>query len=73
MRDIERYRPEAGSPAIAMGRCTDADARIDLVGKPRKASCTAGALEASPADIKATLAKRKLEAKAKKPTDWKEL
>ena len=73
LRDLERYRPETGSPAIAMGRCTDPDTRIDLVGKPRPASCTAGALEATPADIKATLAKRKAEAKAKKPTDWKDL
>lgn len=73
LRDLERYRPETGSAAIGMGRCTDADARVDLVGKPRPASCTAGALEATAADSKATLAKRKADAKTKKPTDWKDL
>ena len=73
LRELERYRPEAGSAAIGIGSCTDADARVDLVGKPRSASCTTGALEAAAGAIKATLAQRKAEAKAKKPTDWKDL
>jgi hypothetical protein len=72
LRDVERDRPEKGSPAIAMGKCSDADARSDLNGKPRGTVCTAGALEAPAADIKATLAERKA-AQKKKPTGWEEL
>lgn len=72
LREVERYRPEKGSPAIALGQCRDADARSDLTGKPRGGVCTAGALEAPAADIKATLAARKAEQK-KKPTGWEEL
>lgn len=76
LRDVERYRPEKGSPAIALGLCADADARSDLNGKPRGKVCTAGALEAPVADVQATLAARKAEEKAKgkkKATGWEEI
>lgn len=73
LKEVERYRPETGSAAIALGRCMDPDARRDLVGKPRGTTCTAGALEAPPADVKATLAQRKSAPAKKKTTDWRDL
>lgn len=72
LRDLERYRPEKGSVAIALGSCKSADTRLDLARKPRAASCTAGALEAPPADIAETLAARR-KAKQGKPTTWEQL
>jgi predicted outer membrane repeat protein len=74
LKPPERYQPEVGSAAIALGRCTANDARRDLLGRPRAATCTAGALEAPPADVRKTLAERKKSApKASKPTTWKDL
>ena len=64
--DVERYRPEAGSPAIALGRCTRQAGMRDLAGKRRGANCTAGALEARPADVRKTLQDR---AKAQRRAD----
>jgi hypothetical protein len=73
LKELERYRPEIGSVAIGTGLCTPADARKDLAGLPRASACTAGALEAPAADIRATLAARKKDPKAQKPTSWQQL
>lgn len=74
LKPPERYQPEAGAAAIALGRCAAADVRRDLLGRTRGAVCTAGALEASAADVRATLAQRKRDAtRTKKPTTWKDL
>jgi len=69
MVEPERYRPRAGSPAIAIGQCHVAQSRTDLLGRPRQKACTAGALEAAPDAIKKTLAARAKAAseKAQKP------
>ncbi len=56
--DAERYRPEAGSAAIELGRCTREAGMRDLAGKRRGRTCTAGALEARPADVRKTRADR---------------
>lgn len=69
LTEEERYRPAKGSAAVARGQCKARYARTDLVGHKRSAACTAGALEALPKDVAATLAARK-----KKPApddvDW---
>lgn len=70
----ERYRPETGSVAIGLGRCVDRLAKLDLTGKPRGRVCTAGALEAPPAEFAATMAlRRKQPAVQKKPKDWRDI
>ena len=56
--EAERYRPKAGSVAIDLGRC--GAVRKDLAGLSRPARCTAGALEAPAADVRATLRERAL-------------
>jgi hypothetical protein len=69
--DAERYRPVKGSPAIARGKCTGPDAQRDLSGRPRPAVCSAGALEAPPDAVRATLKERAAAAKKKpKPDPW---
>lgn len=57
LTDLERYRPAAGSPAIALGQCRRGGR--DIAGRPRPKRCTAGALEAMAGDIKATLVERR--------------
>ena len=74
LKDVERYRPEKGSLAIGLGRCTEPQARKDLAGKPRGAVCTAGALEAPAADVAATLAERRKAPTAQKKTrGWQDI
>ncbi len=67
--DVEKYRPQKGSPAIDRGSCDDRDAHRDLVGQPRPRTCTAGALEAPRADIAATRKMRKDQKSKGKKTD----
>ncbi|GEM_PF-1877863 len=65
LTDVERYRPAMGSPAIGLGRCRRFG-RKDVAGKPRAMpTCTAGALEALPKDVKKTIAERKRVRKVK--------
>lgn len=72
LTDTERYRPTFGSPAIGIGRCTDRDTRVDVAGKKRGKTCTAGALESTRSEIKKTLNHRKSVKKAvkKKAQPW---
>lgn len=71
LTEAERYRPQAGSPAIALGHCAGADALRDVAGLPRAGQCTAGALEAPPAAVRQTLRDRAAEAKQRKgATPW---
>jgi hypothetical protein len=65
LRDVERFRPSTGSAAIALGACRGGEAGIDLAGGRRAKVCTAGALEAAPSHIAATLLERAKAAKAK--------
>ncbi len=73
LKGTERYRPERGSPAIGLGACTDPALRKDLTGLPRGTRCTAGALEATAADVAATLADRKKGHAKAKPKDWRDI
>ncbi len=73
LKGSERYRPERGSVAIALGNCADVAIRKDLTGLTRGARCTAGALEAPAADIAATLADRKKGQTRPKPKDWRDI
>ena len=70
LTESERYRPTNGSPAITLGRCHSRFGRKDVAGKRRAKKCTAGALEALPAEIKRTLKERarvaKIRAKERK-------
>jgi len=71
LTEQERYRPSKGSPAITLGQCRSKFGNRDLAGVSRKRVCTAGALEAPAADIKATLIeRRKKAAKKKKEEPW---
>lgn len=67
--DAERYRPQAGSPAIGRGRCVGPDAGLDAAGVRRPTSCTAGALEAPAAEVRQTLRDRQVEARKKPKED----
>jgi hypothetical protein len=62
--EAERYRPKVGSVAIDLGRC--GAVRQDLAGVSRPARCTAGALEAPAADVRATLRDRAMAPKPPK-------
>ena len=65
--DQERYRPTKGSPAIALGLCKGKGGKRDLARRLRPKTCTAGALEALPGDVKDTLAEwKKAEADKKR-------
>lgn len=65
LTEAERYRPKTGSPAIELGRCGGKDSGTDLAGLRRPAVCTAGALEAPAADVRATVKQRAKDASAK--------
>jgi len=66
LTEQERYRPSKGSPAIALGLCKNKGGKRDLAGRLRPKVCTAGALEAPPADVKTTLELRRKRAALKK-------
>jgi hypothetical protein len=67
----ERYRPKLGALAIAMGDCSGPEVRVDVAGSARGKVCTAGALEASPADVAATLKQRQRQPKSPpEAVDW---
>jgi hypothetical protein len=70
LKDAERFRPEKGSPAIALGLCTGPDAGVDVAGHKRARVCTAGALEATAADVGETLKLRAKLAKDKGDSPW---
>ena len=73
LKGAERYRPERGSVAIGIGKCTDPLVRKDLTGLPRGATCTVGALEAPVVDVRWTLLERKKQQLKQQPKDWRDI